>query len=75
MILANVDEVILATENHTVLKLAGIQFPERLGVLESRREQLGGMIELARRIRLDRRLERWLEAHREMLRREIDGDD
>lgn len=72
MILPNVDEVILAIENHSALKLAGIRFPERLRALENRCEQLGGMIELVRRIKLDRRLERALEAHRAALRREIE---
>lgn len=75
MILANVEEVIAAIEDHTALKLAGIRFPERLRVLENRREQIGGMIELSRRLKVQRELLRFLESHSLALRREIDGDD
>ncbi|MDB5971731.1 MAG: hypothetical protein JWQ90_4181 [Hydrocarboniphaga sp.] len=73
MHIPNVNEVIEAIQNHSALKLAGIRFPERLGELERRCQQLGGMIEITRRLKLDRRLERALEAHRGALKREIEG--
>lgn len=74
MHIPNVNEIVEAIENHSALKLAGIRFPERLRELEDRYQQLGGMIEITRRLKLDRRLERALEAHRGALRREIEGE-
>jgi hypothetical protein len=75
MHISNVDEIVEAIQNHSALKLAGIRFPERLRELEDRCQQLGGMIELARRLKVNRELLRFLEAHRGALRREIEGDD
>lgn len=74
MHIESIEEVTTAIENHSALKLAGVPFPGRLQVLESRCQQLGGMIELARRIKAQHTLLRWLEAHRDALRREIEGE-
>lgn len=69
----DLDQIRIAITEHTVLQLAGLQFPERLRVLEHRFQQLGGMIELARRLRLETRFIRALEGHRQVLIEEIEG--
>lgn len=69
----SLDDILTAITEHTVLQLAGIQVPERLRLLEHRFQQLGGMIELARRLRLETRFIRALEGHRQMLMEDIDG--
>ena len=73
MYVPNLDEIQLAIENHTILKLAGVQFPERLKALEDRSQQLTGMLELARRLNVQTKFIRFLERHRQVLLQEIDG--
>ena len=55
------EEIQTAILNHTALKLAGVEDAERFQVMLNRQQQLGGMLELARRLN-DHRLVRFLEA-------------
>ena len=66
-----VDEIIEAIVNKSVLLLAS--YPaERYATLERRRRELGGMLELARRLD-DHRLVRLLERHKDELTRLIEA--
>ena len=66
-----VDEVIEAIVNKSALLLAS--YPdERYAMLQRRRSEVGGMLELARRLD-DHRLVRVLEAHKNALTRQIEA--
>lgn len=69
----NREEIQAAIENHTALKLASASSSERFQVMLSRQQQLGGMLELARRLN-DHRLVRFLEAHKDALTRMIEAE-
>jgi hypothetical protein len=66
-----IDEVIEAIVNKSVLLL--VSYPEeRYATLQRRRIELGGMLELARRLD-DHRLVRVLERHKDELTRQIEA--
>jgi len=66
-----IDEVIEAIVNKSVLLL--VSYPEeRYATLRRRRRELGGMLELARRLD-DYRLVRLLERHKDELTRQIEA--
>ena len=62
-----------AIANKTVLLTAAQPDTPRYQALESRRAQIGGMLELARRLE-DHRLVRFLETHKDALSRLIEAD-
>jgi hypothetical protein len=66
------EEIQTAISNHTALKLAAAKDEERYQAMLNRRQQLGGMLELARRLN-DHRLVRFLEAHKDDLTRLIEA--
>ena len=66
------DEVCGAITHKSALWLASHPDVERYGALEHRRCQIGGMLELARRLQ-DHRLTRFLETHKDTLRRLMDA--
>jgi hypothetical protein len=72
-IMYNLDEVQAAILNHTALKLAKTDSPEHFQTLLQRSQQIGGMLELARRLN-DHRLVRFLEAHKDALTRLIEAE-
>jgi hypothetical protein len=57
--------------NHTALKLAKIDSAEYVQTLLQQSQQIGGMLELARRLN-DHRLVRFVEAHKDALTRMIE---
>ena len=65
------EEVQTAILNNTALKLAGLDGAQRYQTLQQRSQQLGGMLELARKLN-DHRLVRFLEAHKDALTRLIE---
>ena len=67
------DEVCDAIANTTQVWLARHRSDQRYEALQSRRAQIGGMLELARRLS-DHRLARFLEAHKDALSRLIEAD-
>lgn len=66
----NREEVQAAILNNTALRLSGAKDTERFQAMLNRQQQLGGMLELARRLN-DYRLVRFLEAHKDALTRLI----
>jgi hypothetical protein len=67
------DAVCEAIANTTQSWLARHRSEQRHEALERRRTQIGGMLELARRLS-DHRLARFLEAHKDALSRLIEAD-
>ena len=66
------EEIQTAILNHTALKLAAAKDEERYQAMLNRQQQLGGMLELARRLN-DHRLVRFLEAQKDALTRMIEA--
>ena len=64
------EEVQAAILNNTALRLSRVEDTERFQAMLNRQQQLGGMLELARRLN-DYRLVRFLEAHKDDLTRMI----
>lgn len=66
------DALCAAIANKSAVWVAGHGEAERYAALERRWCQIGGMLELARRLE-DHRLVRFLETHKDALRRLIDA--
>lgn len=68
-----IDALCEAIANKSALWIAGHLDAQRHGALERRRCQIGGMLELARRLG-DHRLVRFLEAHKDALGRQMERE-
>ncbi|MGH8200460.1 MAG: hypothetical protein ACREVO_08865 [Steroidobacteraceae bacterium] len=67
------DALCEAIANNSALRVASHADAERYRALERRRCQIGGMLELARRLD-DHRLVRFLEAHKDALGRQMERE-